>query len=56
MATKAKNVKSVHQAQDVQPKGILDRVNAFVNLKFPQTIAELKHVRGQKQIKDIERD
>jgi hypothetical protein len=27
-----------------------------VNLKFPQTISELTHVRGQQQIKDIERD
>ena len=43
-------------AQDVQPKGILDRVQAFVNLKFPQTISELQHVRGQQQVKDIERD
>ena len=34
-ASKPKNVKSIHQAQDVQPKGILDRVSAFVNLKFP---------------------
>jgi len=27
-----------------------------VNLKFPQTISELAHVRGQEQVKDIERD
>lgn len=42
----AKNPKAAHQAQDVQPKGILDRVLAFVNLKFPNTISEMTHVRG----------
>lgn len=52
----AKNPKAAHQAQDVQPKSILDRVHAFVNLKFPNTISEMAHVRGAQQIKDIERD
>ena len=52
----AKNPKAAHQAQDVNPKGILDRVHAFVNLKFPNTISEMTHVRGAAQIKDIERD
>ena len=52
----ARNPKAAHQAQDVNPKGILDRVHAFVNLKFPNTISEMTHVRGAAQIKDIERD
>ena len=56
MSKKPKNVKAAHQQQDVQPKGILDRVHAFCNLKFPQTIAELTHVRGEQQVKEIERD
>lgn len=55
MATK-RPAKAAHQQQDTAPKGILDRVQAFVNLKFPQTVSELNHVRGEKQIKDIERD
>lgn len=44
--SKKTNPKAAHKVQDVQPKGILDRVHAFTNLKFPQTIAELAHVRG----------
>ena len=40
----------------MQPKGILDRVHAFVQLKFPQTISEMAHVQGSQHIKDIERD
>ena len=31
-------------------------MHAFVNLKFPNTISEMAHVRGAQQIKDIERD
>lgn len=54
--TKRPNQKGAASAQDVSPKGVLDRVHAFVNLKFPQTISELTHVRGQQQIKEIERD
>ena len=27
-----------------------------MNLKFPQTIGELNHIRNQQQVKDIERD
>lgn len=56
MASKKQNLKAAHQQQDTAPKGVLDRVQAFVNLKFPQTINELNHVRGQQQVKDIERD
>lgn len=55
-AAATKNIKAIHQQQDVNPKGILDRVHAFVNLKFPNTISEMTHVRGAQQIKDIERD
>ena len=42
MATSVKT--ATHQTED-QPKGILDRVNAFVNLKFPPTIEEMAFIR-----------
>ena len=55
--TKKADPKAAHKPQqDNSQKGILDRVHAFVNLKFPPTISELTHIRGEKQIKDIERD
>ena len=60
MATAAKprvDPKASHKnANPVGQNGILDRVHAFVNLKFPPTMQELNHVRGAKQVKDIERD
>lgn len=53
MATSVKN--STQQEGD-QPKGILDRVNAFVNLKFPPTIEEMAFIRDQTQIAGVERE
>ena len=40
----ATSVKTGTHTED-QPKGILDRVNAFVNLKFPPTIEEMAFIR-----------
>ena len=56
-AVKKVTPKAAHKPQtENTQKGILDRVHAFVNLKFPPTISELTHIRGEKQVKDIERD
>ena len=60
MASAAKpkvNPKAAHKSNaPAGQNGVLDRVHAFVNLKFPPTMQELNHVRGSKQVKDIERD
>ena len=56
-SAKKADPKAAHKpAQDAAPKSILERVTAFVNLKFPATVSEMRHVRGVQQIKDIERD
>ena len=46
-AVKKSNPKAAHKStSDGTQKGILERVHAFVNLKFPPTISELTHIKG----------
>lgn len=42
--------------QDIAPRSILERVQAFVELRFPVTIKELKYFKEQKDIRKLETD
>jgi hypothetical protein len=42
--------------QDIAPRSVLERVQAFVELRFPVTIKELKYFKEQKDIRKLETD
>ena len=42
--------------QDIAPRSVLERVQAFVELRFPVTIKELKFFKEQKDIRKLECD
>ena len=42
--------------QDIAPRSIIERVQAFVELKFPVTVKELKHFKDEKQAAELEKE
>ena len=47
---------AITSKQDIAPRSILERVQAFVELKFPVTVKELKHFKDEKQAADLEKE
>ena len=39
-----------------EPKGILERLKAYVDLKFPATMNELPHIKDPEEKKEIEQE
>ena len=42
------------QDQDERPKSILDRIKAFVNLKFTPTIDEIQYIKDPEEVDKVE--
>ena len=42
--------------QDAAPKSILERTQAFVELRFPLTVKELRHIKDQKVSENLQKE
>lgn len=49
-----KELPSKQDKQDVAPRSILERVQAFVELRFPVSLKELKLIKDEKLAKTLE--
>jgi hypothetical protein len=54
VANKSVTGKDQPSKQDVAPRSILERVQAFVELRFPVSLKELKLIKDEKLAKTLE--
>ena len=52
----AKESQSKTNKQDVAPRSILERTQAFVELRFPLSIKELKHIKDEKMTDNLQKE